>query len=70
MGEWVILYRKSDDNGISFISTTDDGDDDTLNRFESYDAAQKFIDGSRFLQTRPWQIVEINAAQNQEFEEL
>jgi hypothetical protein len=60
MEEWIILYRKGD-KGIGFIRAPTDDDDaeDSLCVFDSEALAQAFADGSRFLQTRPHQIMQV-----------
>lgn len=60
MEEWIIIYRKGG-NGIGFIrAQSDDEDaDDSLCVFDSEASAQSFVDGSRFLQTRPHQIMRV-----------
>ncbi len=60
MEEWIIIYRKGD-KGIGFIraQSGDEDADDSLCVFDSEASAQSFVEGSRFLQTRPHKIMRV-----------
>jgi hypothetical protein len=58
MSEWIILYRKSN-NRIGFICEGGESEDDSIGIFDTEEHAKRFVDGNRFLETRPWQILEV-----------
>lgn len=59
MSEWIILYRKGD-NRIGFICEGGEEEgDESIGIFDTEEHARKFVHGNRFLETRPWQIIEV-----------